>query len=1175
MPPTATVAPAATATPAQPALVDVGAQPTWTAPGATIVLSYSIFSPSAQAVSLGAGIRVSGTGCCWSYDPANDRTVNVPAGSSVVTRLFTLPAMTDVTYDVVWGLWSAEFSTQYDSMQRDTLVQVSGLPATATPTHTPTNTLTPTITPTPMNTIPPTMTLTPTQPVLLDSAAGPAMSLPGTLLVLTYTIFSPVSQQVSLGAGLRQHGVGGWFYDGADDLTLSVPAGTSVVSRVFAIPPAPTDVAYDVIWGLWSAGFGTQYGALERDNVVQVSGPPATATPTHTPTNTLTPTITPLPTHTLSPTITPTPTQPVLVAVAVDPTDPAPGSRLVLSFTVFSPVSQQVSLGAGLRQTGSGGWFYDGTNDRTLNVIAGTGVVTRSFTLPNTPNVSYDVIWGLWSAGFLTQYGAQERDGAVTVVGPTPTPSVPTLQDVAVAPATAFANGAVVLTYTVFSPVGQQVALGAAMAAAGSGQWVDDPARNLVVNINAGVTLVTRQFNLGTLPAGTYDVRWGVWNAGFTTEYADVIQPAALAIVSITATPTQPASPTLTGSPTPTATGTPPTATQSPVSTVTPNGTSLLGVRVSSGQANRGGSVTLFYTVYSPAGGPIVLAAEIRNASNAFSDPGGDLLVTVPAGTTVVQREFYISPVFAAGTYDVLWGLWDTCFLTQYAVQQQNAALVIGSATPAPTLIVLIPTPTATAVPASGAIRLGATGPVAGQQRNPGTSLTLSYTVNNNTGGPASLRLVANLAQTGFPGGALLTDTPNETTVSAPDGVSTRTRTFQVPATAGQGSYDLTWSLVDPVSNTVLDSRTAVGYLWVASQGQDRAGVAITSNTLTAPAITLQSGVVNRITGTLTLQNDAGVTVGVVLRIAIRRHGTTAWVKDLPGDALVDVPPGASTWTRGFVIPRYLPSGAYDVFFEAGTNDLSGGYDNNTVNSALQITNPAVIANVGVPILMYHNVNPEAPSGNWVTLCNFTAQMDYLQSNGYTTIDGGALYDYLYKGTTLPARPVWLTFDDSYQNISNYMVPAMQARGLQGSIFTVTQYMGQMNSWDLGNEAQHPHLTWDMLRAGVAAGATADSHTQHHAHMFDLSVAAQQAEIWGSQRDLVSFLGQPGRNFSYPYGQYPDSAKWLVAHSGFQAAVVINQVKQYTSFADLYELSRIGISDSDTLPTFISKLAAP
>ena len=53
------------------------------------------------------------------------------------------------------------------------------------------------------------------------------------------------------------------------------------------------------------------------------------------------------------------------------------------------------------------------------------------------------------------------------------------------------------------------------------------------------------------------------------------------------------------------------------------------------------------------------------------------------------------------------------------------------------------------------------------------------------------------------------------------------------------------------------------------------------------------------------------------------------------------------------------------------------------------------------------------------------------------------------------------------------------------------------------------------------------------------------------------------------------SAEWAVAHSGFHAAVIIGQAKQYTTNINMFELSRLGIADSDTLQNFITKLTAP
>ena len=69
---------------------------------------------------------------------------------------------------------------------------------------------------------------------------------------------------------------------------------------------------------------------------------------------------------------------------------------------MFNPVEQQLSLGAGMRVHGDQDYFGDPADDCTLSVAAGTSEVTRTFQLPGTTNVTYDVVWGLASAGFGT-----------------------------------------------------------------------------------------------------------------------------------------------------------------------------------------------------------------------------------------------------------------------------------------------------------------------------------------------------------------------------------------------------------------------------------------------------------------------------------------------------------------------------------------------------------------------------------------------------------------------------------------------------------------------------------------------------------------------------------------------------------------------------------------------------
>lgn len=641
-----------------------------------------------------------------------------------------------------------------------------------------------------------------------------------------------------------------------------------------------------------------------------------------------------------------------------------------------------------------------------------------------------------------------------------------------------------------------------------------------------------------------------------------------------TFTPTATRTPGLTFTPTRTATN-----TRTPTRTPTPDGPSIVSVGFAPSSVFQGASLTLTYTIYSPTAAQYILTALVRRGtSTTYDDPGNNRLVSVPAGTSTWTRPFYIYTNDTPNTgYNVIYGMYSYDFTVSYN-SMTLSGLTIVAATPTPT--VPIPTYTATSVPTPGGsvVILNSWGPVGGQTFNAGSSFSMSYTIRNTTGSSTSVRLVGQIAPSGQEGFGAIDDITNQVTVTVPTGVSTFSRNFTVPSTASAGSYDVIWTLVNPSNGAIRDTKTAPNHIWVAISGSTNITlVSFNGTPLVSPSsITLQSGVVNYITSTIPIINDSGQVKQIILRMRIKPHSSSTFTSDLARDSLVSLPVGNSIFTRHFAIPRYLASGSYDVVWELGDPTFTGTIDITNPLNVLTITNPSVVANVGIPILMYHSINPSVFGNNSVQMSKFEEQMDYLVANNWTTITGDDFHKYLYKGVALPAKPVWLTFDDSYQNIYDYALPIMQPRGQRGSIFTVTQYMGQMNSWDFGIEPQHLHMTWDMLQALQNANFDADSHTQHHVDVRSLTNAQLQSEIWGTQRDLISFLdGTTAPSFSYPYGFASEPAKWYLAHSGFHAATIVGQLKQYTTNANMYELTRIGVGSDDTLTTFANKLNNP
>ena len=94
-----------------------------------------------------------------------------------------------------------------------------------------------------------------------------------------------------------------------------------------------------------------------------------------------------------------------------------------------------------------------------------------------------------------------------------------------------------------------------------------------------------------------------------------------------------------------------------------------------------------------------------------------------------------------------------------------------------------------------------------------------------------------------------------------------------------------------------------------------------------------------------------------------------------------------------------------------------------------------------IPVLMYHKlaINITKKDGLIVSRSEFSSQMNYLKTHGYTTISLDQFYNNLSKRSTLPKHPVIITFDDGY--ISNYTLayPILKANKQKATVFVITK----------------------------------------------------------------------------------------------------------------------------------------
>ncbi len=207
-------------------------------------------------------------------------------------------------------------------------------------------------------------------------------------------------------------------------------------------------------------------------------------------------------------------------------------------------------------------------------------------------------------------------------------------------------------------------------------------------------------------------------------------------------------------------------------------------------------------------------------------------------------------------------------------------------------------------------------------------------------------------------------------------------------------------------------------------------------------------------------------------------------------------------------------------------------------------------APAGFPILEYHTVtNHPDPSSEIYNVppAEFSAQLDYLAENGYTTI---TLKDYARArrfGEPLPDKPIILTFDDGYADNYSEMLPILEAHGMKAVVFVITNEIGKsgyLSMWQLK----------DMQRRGVEIG----SHTADHLPLITLSDEFLINQIRLSKIFLEWSGIEPVASLSYPNGVYNSQIIEMLAQENYLAAVT-GEAGLNTLETDPYRLRRVNV----------------
>ncbi len=223
-----------------------------------------------------------------------------------------------------------------------------------------------------------------------------------------------------------------------------------------------------------------------------------------------------------------------------------------------------------------------------------------------------------------------------------------------------------------------------------------------------------------------------------------------------------------------------------------------------------------------------------------------------------------------------------------------------------------------------------------------------------------------------------------------------------------------------------------------------------------------------------------------------------------------------------------------------------------------------------LPVLAYHRIGTPAPlewSELTVTPQKFERQIQWLAKHGYVGIKPCDWLAWCREGKDLPEKPVLLTFDDAYRDLTEHAFPVLKRYGFNATVFVVTQHLGKTNSWDQGSvRADLPLMTVEQVRYWANQGFEFGGHTRTHPDLTSVDNTRLTDEVEGGAQDLEHIVGKRAISFAYPHGLYNETVRQC-AEKAFALAFTCDEgLNCLTTHPHL--LQRTEVQPQDTLLDF-------
>lgn len=244
---------------------------------------------------------------------------------------------------------------------------------------------------------------------------------------------------------------------------------------------------------------------------------------------------------------------------------------------------------------------------------------------------------------------------------------------------------------------------------------------------------------------------------------------------------------------------------------------------------------------------------------------------------------------------------------------------------------------------------------------------------------------------------------------------------------------------------------------------------------------------------------------------------------------------------------------------------------------------------VPLPVIMYHHISkdPKRLGDYIISPETFQGDMEYLRSHGYTTISIQQLLSYTKGETSLPEKPILITFDDGQSSFGAYALPILKEYHMCAVLAIVGRSADEYTE-NGDHNINYCYFTWPELAEMSSSG-----YVELASHTYDLhSLKTRQgckikkgeslteyAAIFNQDLQLnetrfLSYLGEKPIAFAYPYGIHCKEAKQILCNRGYCVLFNCNErVNQLTGDPEeLLSLCRFNRPNSMNREQFFQKL---